>query len=341
MTAASPIGGFFGLEPAAASPGDTGLLERWTAGCGWLGFHNARSAFAHLVRGLTPGTVWLPRYLCADMDRGAGPSVRRYGVDSALQLDDPAFEAALRPGDLVVAVAFFGAPVCDGLRALAARRPDVTWLEDRAQALDAGDGLPGAWRLYSPRKLLGVADGGLLVGPVAGLPRIDLASPPPGFDRAAMARAAAATAAEVGAAYRLYVAIEQAHDVGDLALSAATGTILRAADAEAMAASRRENFATLDARLGAHAAPMVRRLRGIAAPFGYPLLLSQDRDAVAAGLAAQGLFCAVHWRDLGEVDTTDPVVCRLRDGMLTLPVDHRYGPADMARLADAVLRALA
>jgi len=46
------------------------------------------------VRGLTPGTVWLPRYLCADMDRGAGPSVRRYGVDSALELA-PGLSASL------------------------------------------------------------------------------------------------------------------------------------------------------------------------------------------------------------------------------------------------------
>ncbi|WP_028793295.1 hypothetical protein [Thalassobaculum salexigens] len=343
MKAASTIGGFFGLEPSGDPPAGDSVLARWTSAGGWSGFHNARSAFAHLVRGLAPGTVWLPRYLCADMDAAAGSSVRRYGVDMALALDDAAFEAALAPGDLVAAVAYFGAPVCNRLREIAARRADVVWLEDRAQALDMGAGMPGAWRLYSPRKLLGVADGGLLVGPVSDLPAPRLAPSPASHAGAAEARAAAVTREQVEAAYRLYVDMERAHAVTDAALSDRTRDILAASPVEDMAARRRENFAALDRRLSDRAAPVVARLRGTAAPFGYPLLLARERDAVAARLAADGLFCAVHWRELGEAgttDPTDPVASRLRDGMLTLPVDHRYGAADMERLAGAVLRAL-
>ena len=341
MTAAPTIGGFFGLEPEEAREAVGSVLEQWTRGGEWVGFHNARSAFAHLVCSVKPGTVWLPRYLCADMEQGAGPRVRCYGVNLSLELDDSEFEAGLLPGDLVVAVAYFGASVCQSLRELAARRRDVVWLEDRAQALAVADDVPEAWQLYSSRKLLGVADGGLLVGPVSSLPDPARRLPPPEHDRAAKARAAATTRDEVGEAYRFYVAIERAHAVADLAMSQETRRILAASSLAEKAARRRENFAVLDARLSARAAPVVDRLRGAVAPFGYPLLLSQGRDAMAARLAAEGLFCAVHWRALGRADTADPVADRLRDGMLTLPVDHRYGPAEMERLADRVMRELA
>lgn len=340
MTADTPIGGFFGLEPAGEALSQGSVLDRWTRGSGWIAFHNARSAVALLVRSLKPGTVWLPRYLCGDMDQGAGTSIRRYGASLALELDDPAFEDALAPGDLVVTVAYFGAPVCGRLRAIAARRPDVTWLEDRAQALVLDEDLPNAWRLYSPRKLLGVADGGLLVGPVSRLPLPNLLPPPEGHDCAADARAEAVSRGEVGEAYRLYVEIERNHQASDLAMSVRTRQILAGTSIEDRAARRRQNFAALDALLQAYAAPIVGRLRGTAAPFGYPLLLREGRDAVAARLAAEGLFCAVHWRALGKTDTSDPVAARLRDGMLTLPLDHRYGPAEMERLAEQVLRAL-
>jgi hypothetical protein len=272
----------------------------------------------------------------------AGATVRRYGVDPALAFDDPALETALAAGDLVVAVAYFGAPVCPRLRALAARRPDVTWLEDRAQALAVADAdaVAGAWRLYSPRKLLPVADGGVLVGPVSRLPVPSLAPPPAHHAAAAHARARATTAAQVADAYRLYREIERDHAVADLALSDGTRQRLAGLSVDALADRRRDNFAALDRTLAAHAAPIAGRLRGGPAPFGYPVLVPEGRDAVAARLAAQGLFCAVHWRELGG-GAADPVALRLRDGLLTLPVDHRYGGADMEWLADRVLRELA
>ncbi|HEY9567500.1 MAG TPA: hypothetical protein VIR38_05375, partial [Thalassobaculum sp.] len=90
MTAAGNIGGFFGLEePADFAASGRSLIDRWAGGSGeWLGFHNARSAFAWLVRRLQPPTVWVPRYLCADIRAAAGPRLRVYDVDEALRLSD-------------------------------------------------------------------------------------------------------------------------------------------------------------------------------------------------------------------------------------------------------------
>lgn len=341
----TPIGGFFGLsESPAAAPSGGGVLAAWTGDDGWIGFHNARSAFAWLVRSLGPPVVWLPRYLCADMRAAAGPRVRVYDVDDRLQLADPALAADLGPRDLVVAVAYFGAPVCDDMRALAFRRPDVTWIEDRAQALqiDPGDGMPGSWRLYSPRKLLGVADGGILAGTRIGdLPPPVLAAAPAGHAEAARMRAAAAGRAAVETAYRRYVEIEREHRVGEVGMSEATGAALSRIDPAPAAARRRANFAVLDSALGDLAAPFVARLRSSAAPFGYPIAVPSGRDALVARLAAEGLFCAVHWRALVEEVPPPSPARRLSETLVTLPLDQRYGVPEMARLAEGVRRCLA
>lgn len=342
MAESVTLGGFFGLESPDPCVEGESVLTRWTGAAGSVGFHNARSGFAWLVRSLEPATVWLPSYLCADMDVPTSARLRRYRVDASLFLDDPAFEEALAPGDMVVAVAYFGAPVCERLRRLARRRDDVTWVEDRAQALalDDADAVAAAWWLYSPRKLMGVGDGGLVVGPVDQLAAPDLADPPSSHLAAAEARAEATTRLAVEAAYRLFVGIERDHAVADLSMAEDTLDRLRRTAWAPMAWRRRENFATLDGLLRDHAAPLAARLRGMPAPFGYPLWLPERRDAVAAQLAADGFFCAVHWRELGG-GPADPIASALRDGLLTLPLDHRYGTDDMERLAGAVLRALA
>lgn len=337
-----PIGGFFGLETAVGAPVGASVLERWTEQTsGWIGFHNARSAFAYLVRAVTPGTVWLPRYLCLDMEIPAA-RLRYYGRGVQTNRDVAALENGLAAGDLVLSVAYFGAPVGPALRRLAASRPDVCWVEDRAQALMVPPDLavPGAWRLYSPRKLLGVGDGGVLVGPVDRLSPPALSPPPTSHLAAAEARAKAQSAEDVAAAYRLYVAIEREHATADTAMADGTRGILSGTAIEPLAARRRENFTVLDALLAAHAHPIAGDLRQAPAPFGYPLLIARDRDAVAARLAADGFFCAVHWRDLVAGAQDSPEAQTLSRQMLTLPVDHRYGPDDMTRLAKRVLREL-
>jgi hypothetical protein len=50
------------------------------------------------------------------------------------------------------------------------------------------------------------------------------------------------------------------------------------------------------------------------------------RDALRAFLRERRIFAPVHWLDAGPAS----------DGLLSLPVDQRYGPAEMDRIARAV-----
>ena len=78
--------------------------------------------------------------------------------------------------------------------------------------------------------------------------------------------------------------------------------------------------------------PLHPDLPAAVCPFGLPVLID-DRDRVRARLAAGRAFCPVHWPVPASVPRSDfPEIHELAGRALTLPVDQRYVPDDMARL---------
>ena len=127
-------------------------------------FSNARSAFAALVETISPQRVWLPAYICEGLIAEQWRErIRYYPVRVGFDPHLATLDREATPGDLVLAVDFFGFPPQPEFLKFIARRRDLLFVDDRAQALDAGIEPWADWTLYSPRKLLGVADGGILV----------------------------------------------------------------------------------------------------------------------------------------------------------------------------------
>jgi dTDP-4-amino-4,6-dideoxygalactose transaminase len=334
------IGGFFPLEPAtapaprAAFPGADPQLARDSAG----------AAFGALVRLLDPPRIWLPGWLCAPFAMGLpADRLRLYRVTPDLA-PDTASLAALGPGDLLLAVNHFGRAPGPAWTAFVAAHPDVFFVEDCAQALDTGTSPWGDWRLYSPRKLMGVPEGGFL------LPRTPRARalPPPAIPadpaRSAARRAPMALRRDHpgdNALWRpLHQQAEALADNADRAMDATAFATLAQIDTAPMIAARRANAARLFHRLPSGAAPLYDLTDPPFAPFGLPVLLPPARrDAILAHLHAQGIFAAVHWRDI--LSPPDWAEDHARAAaIVTLPCDHRYGPADMDRVATALARAL-
>jgi len=52
-------------------------------------------------------------------------------------------------------------------------------------------------------------------------------------------------------------------------------------------------------------------------------------------MATERVFCARHWADLPSPGADFPAEHDLSRRLLTLPCDHRYDAADMARVAQA------
>ena len=74
----APIGGFFELGAAQAATGGQSILDAWTQGRPYVGFVNARSAFASLVELHRDATIWLPAFLCGDLAQPTYASRTRF-----------------------------------------------------------------------------------------------------------------------------------------------------------------------------------------------------------------------------------------------------------------------
>ena len=126
-------------------------------------FVNARSAARWLVKWLQPKRVWLPSFLCASLLEAcsAGLEVLFYDVGDRLwDLPEGLFDC--REGDLVVLIDYFGTR--PSARSFSELQLSGAWiLEDASQALltqTVGQGTD--FVLHSPRKHIGVADGGIV-----------------------------------------------------------------------------------------------------------------------------------------------------------------------------------
>ena len=117
----------------------------------------------------------------------------------------------------------------------------------------------------------------------------------------------------------------------------AADLLLTRADVPAIQAARRHNGLWLAERLAD--LPIVRLVRpghaGDAAQLSLLVAATGDRDALWQRLAAARVFCAVHWRD-GDWAHTGGRAADWGAQHLSLPIDQRYGPADLQRIVDVL-----
>jgi dTDP-4-amino-4,6-dideoxygalactose transaminase len=337
-TRAAAIGSVMPLpEFPAAADRQTSATSLWTL---WQGdrthigaYGCARAALAALLAQRGARRVWLPAYACTALaDAAAGHELCWFNVDEALELDAAGLGPELASGDVVVGIDYFGRPPRADFLDLVASRPDVLWIEDRAQALDTGAPGWGDVALYSPRKLVGVGDGGLLVGgeplpPPFGRP------PPPAL--AQSLRAQDPLGAHPDRWFGAFQDQERRFDIECGEMSAVTRRLLGEIAAEPLIVARRANARRLAAALGDLALWPEQTFDF--APMAFPIRVA-DRDALAAALAEQAMYCPVHWPALPSDPAAFPEAHRLAGEMLSLPCDDRYGAADMDRIVEALRR---
>jgi dTDP-4-amino-4,6-dideoxygalactose transaminase len=339
-----PIGGFLGLELPEANGG---LRKLWGVRDEDLAFADARSALASLVAAKEEGAIWLPAYICQEL-AGSVPSrrLRYYPLDAELSPQVDFLQEEVRSGDLLLAVDFFGCPPKQSFLDYVAAHSDILFIEDCAQALDTGRPPWGDWRLFSPRKLVGVPDGGLLVpcnaraaavSPAASvradLDAVELARPQ-------LARFEDDEAAHNQAWHMMNQAKEAALSISNRRISRLGWAILGLLDAEAIAKKRRRNFAILASRLSDRAFLQVTQPPFV--PLGFPVRLPPERRAqVRERLNRRRVFAAIHWTELPSPVDQFPAEHALSESLLTLPCDQRYGDADMQHVAENFLDASA
>ncbi len=319
------MGGFFGLElmPGRMCPHPEGEH------CAYVS--SGRAAFACLLQGHPASLkrLWVPHFTC---DTVLEP-LTRLGLEAArytcTEQLEPQLPATVKEGDAVLLTDYFGltgATVARAVAELQARHIPV--FIDATTAFFA-DPLPSVPTFYSPRKFMGVADGGIARAPYAiPLPREQddsLTRSRVLLERVDLGALAALPASE---------AAENDMHAEPRRMSRLTRTLLRHMDYPAIAEARGRNYRHLHAAL----APLNHLAlpdTPPSAPCYYPFVsaIPDLRDA----LIDAGIALPLFWPEVLDACTPDSVESRLTRRLLPLPLDQRYGEADMERLLSLIL----
>ncbi|MFJ4442812.1 hypothetical protein ACIPZ8_12030 [Pseudomonas sp. NPDC089422] len=297
-----------------------------------VAFNSARAAFRALVQARGLRRIYLPHYICAVLEhalQGLDIDVRRYALDAELGL---AGLPDLAGDEGLLYVDYFGLKA-DYIRQVLAPHYGTQLIIDNSQALFSQP-LPGIATLYSPRKFVGVADGGWLVNGPATLP-----APPESASRERFAALLGRLEQAPEKHYGDYQENEAALAAqGVLAMSASTARVLDSIDYANVADRRRRNLMLLRERLDGRNR-FTAWPADVPAALCYPLLLDSPAQAtrLRQHLLQQAIFVPCYWRELIDNPTTPALERHLAECLLPLPMDQRYGDADMHRLADAVI----
>lgn len=360
MISVGSIGGAFELDlkdvvgATAPPPLPTGT-ESVTSG------RTALSLVAQRLQSAGFGGRWLvPAYLCPSVLqplREARVEIELYGVGTQLQPDAGLLLRTIErdPPAVLLVIDYFGFPPADA-DALSALRDACTIVEDcvHGSLLELPD--PAAGRIgdvafTSFRKYLPLPDGGVLVGSSGdSLPPAAIAAVAPHLLGQLLRGAFGAGELSGDHIERAFLDLLARGDrtldgrVPYEAMSEVSRTLLARIDLPEVAERRRRNFRALASLLAPDArwAPLFDCLPAGVSPLVYPLrIFGGRRDAVRAALAAQRIYCPVHWVLPAEIDRARfPDEHRLADEILGLPIDQRYEEEHMKRSASAFATAL-
>ena len=336
-------GGVFPLEDVTASlsSSDVSIWTSWTSNIAAVyGFRSARSALRYTLESRNSGRVWLPAYCCTEIvDALAGLPIEIcfYAVSDLLAPDVDYLDEHLQPGDAVVGINYFGRPMDDEWLQLVHGHVDVLWIEDCAQCLTPHKVQWSMVRIYSPRKLVGVPDGGILVD-IGGIlsPPVLRAQSSDALLRPYLLRKQDPDGYQHDVWYPKFKYAESLMFASDIKISEYTEKRLRHKALVSVLNPRRNNYAALYRKLSEIALWKFEQPNW--APLGFPILV-KDASELAARLASEKIFAPRHWAVLPKSEYSVNL-SETAGGLLTLPCDQRYDERDMEEVARAVLTAI-
>jgi dTDP-4-amino-4,6-dideoxygalactose transaminase len=336
------IGGMFGLHAENDSnPCPPPFIQEPS-----LFFINARSAIWYLVNHLAPEQVWCPSYLChtiLDAVEKTGADIRFYEVNNELAIPSLSWLGRVKPGDLVILIDYFGFN-CDSECARKAKEMGAWILEDASQALLTGNvGQNSDFVVYSPRKFLGVPDGGILqIQSNIEVNSASFETPPTQWWQDAFMASLLRRDFDLNGGGRpwfdLFQKTEPNAPIGPYRMSELSKVLLQNSfDYLQISEQRTQNYRTLAELLSESA--LFPSLPDPVVPLGFPICLS-NRDQVRHILFDNEIYPPVHWPLQSVVPEEYANSHHLASRIMTLPCDQRYNQEDMVRMASLVLKAL-
>jgi dTDP-4-amino-4,6-dideoxygalactose transaminase len=333
------IGGMFGLpEELPCHDSLPPFLKK-----GDLCLANARSGIFLLCKLLAPTTVWMPSYLCGAMLQPvevAHTRTKFYEVNYDLAVPSWEWIKDVKHGDIVIVIDYFGFPA-DHSVVHHAKEKGAWILEDACQALLTEDvGRLSDFVILSPRKFLGVPEGGILhLNRRTGFDGASLEPPPAEWWLKTLNANIMRREFDLYGGDRrwftLFQETERDSPIGHYSMSELSKTLLQHAfDYLAIALRRIDNYRVLNVELTDLA--LFPRLPSKVVPLGFPIRL-KNRDQVRQQLFEHDIYPLVHWPIRGIVPEEFRGSHRLAAEIMTLPCDQRYDADDMTRMAKLVV----
>lgn len=293
-----------------------------------LRFQSSRAAFLALLRARRPAAVCVPWYCCDSVVEPlitAGIAIRRYAIDAMLRVES----VDLKRDEWLLYVNYFG--LCDrNVDDVLNRYGPERVVIDNAQAFFA---MPRdcVATLYSPRKFVGVPDGGYLLTREAVTPPVDVDHE--SVQRFAHLLKRIDAGAEAG--YADYAAAEASLENKEpLRMSALTQRILQSVDYADLRAKRVANFAYLRERLDpSNAFKLPPDIHGV--PLCYPYRGSDP--GLRARLMTQRIYTPCYWPEVASSPSVPAFEKTLAGDTAFLPCDQRLSPPQLDTIVQAVL----
>lgn len=319
------IGGYFGLElPCYAELYPEALK-----------FQSGRAAIRAVLECAGIERVMLPTYVC--------DSVIKAVVDSGAAVETYALDESLYPKDLprrlpercaLLYVNYFG--LCQkNISRLLVDMPSNRLIIDNSQALFAAHEDVLA-TIYSPRKFVGVPDGGLLMVSPSLNPVLPAEEDKESIERMRPLLVRMAYSAREGYADFQKIAISL-KDTTPLIMSRLTQRLMKSIPWDQVVKRRRENFLAMAKKLDV-INDMHWELGELDVPMCYPLILrGGEIDKINAELIARNIFVPVYWQDALPRITPNSFEAALINETFFLPIDQRMECTQVEGLGDLIL----
>ena len=315
------IGGYFGLETGAVNA-DYPFLNA-------VGLNSGRHALEYILSGISPRPlrIHIPYYTCEvvlEPLRRLGVSFSFYHIDENLGISDL---PVLHEGEYIIVNNYFG--IKDShIHQLYLHYGD-RMIVDCAQSFFAPrEG--GMKMFFSPRKFIGVADGGYAWPGV--VPDIDL---PQDYstDRSIHLLRRIDAGAEAG--FREFQRDDETLSSEPVKrMSNLTRSILESTDCKEIIRRRRSNFETLHNALASKNRLCIPDCDSFVCPMVYPLWT--DDKSLRQRLIENKIFVATYWPNVFDWCDVDSIEYRMAEHIIPLPIDQRYGEEDMQRIINII-----
>ena len=318
-----PIGGYFEWE---FPPAKKQLLHENA-----VYLNSGRHALEYILKGLgNIRCLWIPYFTCDAVMvpiQRLGVPWKFYHIDENLEIAD---NLELAENEFVLYTNYYG--IKDEYCKQLAKQYGEKLILDNAQALYCKS-VSGTHQFYSPRKFMGMPDGGLAVTTIP-----DATSELPidkSFDRCKHLLKRIELAPSEG--YNDFKAVSKAIAEAPLCqMSNLSKSIFASVDLDDIKRKRRENFECIHDALKASNRLQIPSIDSFECPLVYPYW-ADNGDTLKKKLIEQQVFVATYWPNVFEWAKENDLEYELTNHVVCIPIDQRYGKEDMKKITSIIL----